>query len=129
MLAGSLQPGELPALRLRLILVRQHYVTSVALRRVKRTAKNLLIVTRDVRVEIDVLQFERGPDSRVLLSAQWRIISAAGGTAVTARISDLYSEPLAVDATLATTVSTMSELMAQLSREIAMAIITGTEQT
>lgn len=82
--------------------------------------------TPDLRVEIDVLQFERGPDGRVFLSAQWRILSAGDGEPKVARISDLYSAPLASDAALDKTVRAMSELTAELSREIAIAIIAST---
>ncbi len=81
----------------------------------------------DIRLEIDVLQFERGPDTRVLLSAQWRILGAGDGIPKVARISDLYSEPLAADATIDKTVGAMSELMGRLNREIAIAIVADTQ--
>jgi uncharacterized lipoprotein YmbA len=81
----------------------------------------------DIRLEIDVLQFERGPDARVLLSAQWRLLATGDGTPKVARISDLYSEPLAADATIDKTVAAMSELMGRLNREIAIAIVADTQ--
>ena len=77
----------------------------------------------DIRVEIDVLQFERGPDSRVALSAQWRLLSAKDGKPVVARISDLYSETVNGESSVQNMVGLMSRLMAQLSGEIAAAII------
>jgi uncharacterized lipoprotein YmbA len=80
-------------------------------------------VPPDIRVEIDVLQFERGPDSRVTLSAQWRLLSASDGKPVVARISDLHSEPISGQNPIQGMVGVMSELTAQLSGEIATAII------
>lgn len=77
----------------------------------------------DVRIEINVLQFERGPDARVVLSAQWRILAGREGSLKIARISELYSEPLPAKAPVDATVRAMSKLIAALDREIALAII------
>ena len=77
----------------------------------------------DVRIEINVLQFERGPDMRVVLSAQWRILTGSEGTLKVARISELYSEPLAAEAPIDATVRAMSQLIAKLDHEIAVAIL------
>jgi uncharacterized lipoprotein YmbA len=77
----------------------------------------------DVRVEIDVLQFERGPDTRVALSAQWRLLAGDDGHPKLARISELYSKPLTSKAPIAATIRAMSELIGELDREIANAII------
>ena len=60
---------------------------------------------------------------RVLLSAQWRILNYSEDNPLIARISDLYSKPLAPSPTIETTVRAMSELMARLNREIAVAVI------
>ena len=79
--------------------------------------------TADLRLEIDILQFERGPDGRVLLSAQWRILSGNEGHSNIARISELYSEPVAATTPIEETVRMMSELVGKLDREIAVAII------
>jgi hypothetical protein len=76
----------------------------------------------DVRVEIDVMQFERGPDRRVLLSAQWRLRAGADGTPHLARISERVSEPLDAAAGMDATVAAMSALLGELSREIARAV-------
>lgn len=75
----------------------------------------------DVRVEIDVLQFERGPDRRVLLSAQWRLRAGVDGAPRLARISDLASEPLAETAGIDASVAAMSALLGELSTIIARA--------
>lgn len=79
----------------------------------------------DVRVDIDVLQFERGPDRRVLLSAQWRLRSGADGAPRLARISELTSEAIEADAGMEATVEAMSRLLGELSIVIARA---ATEQ-
>jgi uncharacterized lipoprotein YmbA len=103
-------------------------VTARNLARLLNTARITVFSRRppeppDIRVEIDVLQFERGSDSRVALSAQWRLLSAKDGKPVVARISDLYSEPVNGESSMQNMVGVMSELMAQLSGEIAAAII------
>ncbi|MFT5448768.1 MAG: putative lipoprotein YmbA [Gammaproteobacteria bacterium] len=104
-------------------------ITARNLARLLNTARITVFSRRppeppDIRVEIDVLQFERGPDSRVVLSAHWRLLSAKDGKPVVARISDLYSEPINGKSSMQNMVGQMSELMAQLSDEIATAIIT-----
>jgi hypothetical protein len=76
----------------------------------------------DVRVEIDVLQFERAPERRVLLSAQWRIRAGADGAPRLARISDVGSEPLDAAAGMDATVAAMSALLGELSGIIARAV-------
>jgi hypothetical protein len=76
----------------------------------------------DVRVEVDVMHFERGPDRRVLLSAQWRLRAGADGAPRLARISELVSEPLDAAAGMDATVAAMSALLGELSREIARAV-------
>ena len=76
----------------------------------------------DVRVEVDVMQFERGPDRRVLLAAQWRLRAGADGAPRLARISELVSEPLDAAAGMDATVAAMSALLGELSRVIARAV-------
>lgn len=103
-------------------------ITAQNLARLLDTARITIFSRRpsqapDVRVEIDVLQFERGPDARVLLSAQWRIVAGNEGRSQIARISELYSEPVAATAPIEETVRIMSELVGKLDREIAVAII------
>lgn len=77
----------------------------------------------DVRVDIDVLQFERGPDRRVLLSAQWRLRAGADGAPRLARISELASAPIDAEAGMDATVEAMSSLLGELSTVIARAAI------
>ncbi len=76
----------------------------------------------DARVEIEVLQFERAPDARVLLSAQWRIRAGADGTPRLARITDLASPALDPAAGMEATVAAMSALLGEFSRVVAAAI-------
>ncbi len=75
------------------------------------------------RIEVEVLQFERMPDSRVVLSAQWRIHGGADGAPEVARITDLASPVLAPGAGMEATVAAMSALLGELSRVIAATVL------
>ena len=77
----------------------------------------------DARVEIEILAFERGPDRRVTLSAQWRLFTGAGAAPMVTRISDLVGPPIADAADMDATVASMSTLLGDLSRLIAAAIV------
>ena len=105
-------------------------VTARNLARLLDTA-NITVFSRrppkspDVRVEIDVLQFERTPDSRVHLSAQWRLLTGRQATASVAMISDYQSEALTAPISMEATVQAMSELAGQMSKDIAQAIVDG----
>ena len=74
----------------------------------------------DVRVELEVMAFERGPDGRVHLSAQWQLLDGDGGQSLGGRLSDLFSERPSSD--YDATVAAMSTLYGRLSAEIAAAI-------
>jgi len=77
----------------------------------------------DARIEIEVLEFERGADLRVRLTAQWRLRHGGDGAPALARISERVSEALPVDADMAATVAAMSALLGELSRELAGAVL------
>ena len=71
----------------------------------------------DFAVEVDVIQFERGPDTEAHLVARWRLRKGA-------QIVRSQGSKLARAATEdpASTVAALSELLAELSREIAAAV-------
>ena len=83
----------------------------------------------DAQVEIEVMQFERGPDGRAILAAQWRILGDREEEVLVSKITDLSSEAVGADDSMATTVSAMTELIAELSRQIAAAIIVTQSRT
>ena len=71
----------------------------------------------DVSVEVDVVEFERGPDGEARLVARWRL-SKAGKDAHAAEAR--LTRPTTEDP--ASTVAALSELLAQFSRDIAAAV-------
>jgi uncharacterized protein len=75
------------------------------------------------QVEIEVMQFERGPDGRAVLSAQWRLLGDREDETLLSKVTNLASEPLGADGNMATTVAAMTALIAEFSRQIAAAII------
>lgn len=74
-----------------------------------------------IRLDMDVMQFEPGPDDQVHLSVQWRLSRGRDGHPLTSRVSDLQATG-GVDAPGAR-VAAMSRLLGQLSREIARAVL------
>ena len=76
----------------------------------------------DARVEVEVMQFERGPDGRALLAAQWRILDDEEKP-LTSKITNLQSAPVGALDTMQTTITAMTELLAELSTQIATAIV------
>ncbi len=77
----------------------------------------------DYRVELEVMQFERDPDDRVRLTAQWRITGGKGRLDLVTRITDLSSPVVQPAQDLDATVSAMSQLFGELSRIIGQAIL------
>jgi len=71
----------------------------------------------DVAVEVDVLELERGPDGQVRLVARWRVRK---GATITRAAETKLAQPTTEDATA--TAAALSELVGQLSREIANAL-------
>jgi hypothetical protein len=87
------------------------------------TAPHGLHAPTAVRVEVEVLGFERGPDGRVRLSARWWLARGAaaaplGGT----RASELLGAPLGDAAGYDAVVASMSQVYAEFARAIAQSI-------
>jgi uncharacterized lipoprotein YmbA len=76
----------------------------------------------DARIELEIMQFERLASGKVSLIARWRLFDKDDKLFRT-HTSRLLSEPLAAAADYDATVSTMSELLGELSRNIATAIL------
>ncbi len=77
----------------------------------------------DVRIEVEVLQFERASDGRVHFSAQWRLQKGRDRAPLLARITDLVSPAVDTATGLDDTVAAMSALLGELSRIIARAAV------
>ena len=75
----------------------------------------------DLRLEVDVLQFERDADGRVVLDTQWRL--TGGESAALVRTSRFTSAVLEADSGMDRTVAAMSAMVAELSRVIAAAVL------
>ena len=74
------------------------------------------------RVEVEVIRYERGPDNRVTLEAQWRLLGGdRDRTPIVSEVSTLQSEPLEGQ-DVSSTVAAMSALLGQLSQLVAEAI-------
>lgn len=78
----------------------------------------------DVRIDLEVMQFERSPDQRVHLSANWSLSHERGREVLASRHTRLSSEPLPVseEADYDATVAAMNGVLGELSAEIAEAI-------
>lgn len=82
-------------------------------------APHLSATPADVRVELEVMQFERMADGQVQLSVQWRLLDGDSGKPRLTQMTDLSSPaPLAAN-DYDGTVTAMSQLFAELSRVIA----------
>ena len=79
-----------------------------------------------IRVEVEVLAFERGPDGRVRLAAKWwlaRGTDAAPLAGTTA--AELFGAPLGDTAGIDAVVASMGQVYGELARGIAQAIRSG----
>ena len=75
------------------------------------------------RIEVEVIRYERGPDNRVTLEAQWRLLGGdRDRTPIASKVSTLQSEPLSGQ-DVASTVAAMSTLLGQLSQLVAEAVV------
>jgi uncharacterized lipoprotein YmbA len=74
----------------------------------------------DYEVEIEVIEFERGPSGSVELAVQWNLFGEDGTKALAAKRSD-FSEAVAAD-DYGSIVAAMSRALGALSREIAAAL-------
>ena len=71
---------------------------------------------------MQVIRYERGPDNRVTLEAQWRLLGGdRDRTPIVSEVSTLQSEPLEGQ-DVSSTVAAMSALLGQLSQLVAEAI-------
>jgi len=77
----------------------------------------------DFRVELEVMQFERGSDGQVRLSAQWRLLRGKDLKPLVTRITDLASPVSQKGGDFERTVSAMSKLFGELSQIIGSAIL------
>ena len=87
-----------------------------------RIAPSRAAVPADVRVEVEVLQFERCEDRRVRLGAQWVLTVRNDPSSAAVRITRLQSRRLPGAPDYTSTVSAMSDLLAELSEAIARAV-------
>lgn len=75
--------------------------------------------TSDLRIEIEVLQFERGPTGKVLLSVQWRLRRGEDGAPMLVRITEIESPPIPAESPMANTVAAMSTLWGEFGTTVA----------
>lgn len=71
----------------------------------------------DVQVIVDIDRFERQPDGNVLLSARWKLVAFESGVVKASNSYEKTGAPNGSD--VESTVSAMSDLLADLSGEIA----------
>jgi uncharacterized lipoprotein YmbA len=76
----------------------------------------------DVRIELEVVQFERCKDLRVRLSVHWVLVFTADPALRTTRITHLQSPRIEDGSDYAAMVSAMSDLLAELSDTVARAV-------
>lgn len=77
----------------------------------------------DFRIDLEVMQFERDFDGRVVLSVQWRLSSGKDQKTLETRITDLASPAPITEKDFGHTVSAMSALFGELSKIIGQAIL------
>ncbi len=86
------------------------------------SAPHTLRIRPDLRVEVEVLRFERAGDARVHLTAKWWLSRGTDGAPVAGTTTMLASDPLPASAGFDATVAAMSGAYGELSRAIAQAI-------
>ncbi len=78
------------------------------------------------RVEVEVLAFERGPDGRVRLAANWWLTRGADAAPLAGtKAVELFGAPLADGAAYDAVVASMGQVYGELARAIAQAIRGG----
>ena len=77
----------------------------------------------DFRIELEVMQFERGSDGQVRLSAQWRLSGGRDRKTLTTQITELETAVVEGGEDFDHTISAMTTLFGELSRIIARAIL------
>lgn len=82
-----------------------------------------LPINPQYQLEVSLLQFERNPDGRIVLSAQWRLINSKDMRLIASGAEDLESEARVTDDDYQSIVSAMSHTFARFSRMLAMTIL------
>lgn len=77
----------------------------------------------DYQVEVEVMQFERGADNLISLSAQWRLIRGEDEKILMTEMTQIYSQEGVTVKDIPQTVSSMSALWGDLNKTIAVAIL------
>jgi len=85
-------------------------------------APHTLKLQPDVRVELEVLRFERDAGGKVELAARWWLTRGADGVLLASPAITLVGAPLAAGAPYEMLVASMSAVYAQLAQEIARGI-------
>lgn len=86
------------------------------------TAPHTLKSVPDVRVEVEVLRFERDAAGKVELAARWWLTKGSDGQLIASPSITLAGIPLASGAPYEAVVASMSALYAQLAQEIARSV-------
>lgn len=82
-----------------------------------------LPINPQYQLEVSILQFERNPDGRIVLSAQWRLINSKDMRLIASGAEDVVSEVRVPDDDYQSIVSAMSHTFARFSRTLAMTIV------
>ncbi|MBI5185847.1 MAG: membrane integrity-associated transporter subunit PqiC [Nitrospinae bacterium] len=77
----------------------------------------------DFRIDLEVMQFEKDYNGRVVLSVQWRLSRGSDQRLLEARITDLASPAAIAEKDYERTVAAMSELFGELGKIIGEAIL------
>jgi uncharacterized lipoprotein YmbA len=86
------------------------------------TAPHTLKSPPDVRVEVEVLRFERDPAGKVELAARWWLTRGSDGQLLASPAVTLSGAPLGAGVAYEAIVASMSSLYAQLAQEIARSV-------
>jgi uncharacterized lipoprotein YmbA len=86
------------------------------------TAPHTLKSPPDVRVEVEVLRFERDPAGKVELAARWWLTRGSDGQLLASPAVTLAGAPLGAGVAYEAIVASMSSLYAQLAQEIARSV-------
>lgn len=86
------------------------------------SAPHTLKLTPDVRVEVEVLRFERDAAGKVELAARWWLTRGSDATLLASPSVTLAGAPLGATAPYEAVVASMSEVYGELAREIARSI-------
>jgi len=78
----------------------------------------------DIRIALEVLQFERGPDDRVRLSVRWQLSKDRQSKPLLSQVTEIVSPLHEGKLTVDETVAAMSEVYAEFSRHVAKAVMT-----